>query len=172
MAFQYIEAPNHEEIKNPHSIFLAGGITGCQDWQKSITDKLQSFDDLTICNPRRANFEIFKSDANWIDSEIQIKWEYEYLRKVNQMLFWFSYETVQPIVLFELGAALERTKIDNGQWLMIGTHPEYVRNFDLKIQCKLQSYTDIFYGNLEEFSELVYKFNKNLRFIKEREKNE
>jgi seryl-tRNA synthetase len=33
MAYQYIEAPKIEEIKNDFSAFLAGGISNCEDWQ-------------------------------------------------------------------------------------------------------------------------------------------
>lgn len=53
--------------------FLAGGITGCKDWQKQVIDYLENqpdTDNLVIFNPRRENFPINDPSA----AEEQIKW--------------------------------------------------------------------------------------------------
>ena len=81
---KYIEAPfpvydhrfdpNHE-MKVKNSVFLAGGITGCPDWQSDIV-KMLSDTDLTLLNPRRADFPIGDPDAAFD----QIQWEHNALR--------------------------------------------------------------------------------------------
>lgn len=41
------------------SVFLAGGITNCPQWQQEVIDRLQGYEiECTILNPRRANFPI------------------------------------------------------------------------------------------------------------------
>jgi len=59
---RYIEAPNEGSVLAP-SLFIAGSITGCPDWQTPTcqeildrTSKLQTF------NPRQANFPIHDPD--------------------------------------------------------------------------------------------------------------
>lgn len=66
----YIEAPNYEFPKDKISIFLAGSITDCPDWQSDIIQKLKD-EDIVIFNPRRKNFPIEDPKA----SDEQIKWE-------------------------------------------------------------------------------------------------
>ena len=164
---QYIEAPNYTNINNKHSIFLAGGITGCSLWQNTIKDKLLStFDHLTVINPRRENFQMFKDKSQYNESLLQIDWEYKYLRLATQILFWFTNETIQPIVLFELGATLERWKIYTKQELFIGCHPDYVRSFDVVIQTKLSGYTTPICTSLDKLIESVVIYNKNIQRIK------
>ncbi len=48
--------PDDDDGDGP-SLFLAGGITGCPDWQRQLRDKLADTP-LTLLNPRRANFPI------------------------------------------------------------------------------------------------------------------
>lgn len=68
---QYIESPNLEPFNNM-SVFLAGGITGCPDWQSDIVKMLEK-DPITIINPRRKDFPIGdpKSEAKKLNEEIQ-----------------------------------------------------------------------------------------------------
>ena len=114
----------------PHrqkSVFCAGGITGCVDWQMEMV-KLLVPTDLCIFNPRRPDFDVKDPNA----SLIQIKWEHDYLRKADAILFWFPHETLCPIVLYELGAwSMTPKKI------FVGVHPEYKRRQDVEIQTKL-----------------------------------
>jgi len=62
----------------------------------------------------------------------QIEWEYEMLRKVDFIIFRFTPETLNPITLFEYGAALER----NAK-LFVSVHPDYKRKADIEIQTRL-----------------------------------
>ena len=109
------------------SVFLAGGITGCPDWQSEISKALEGLP-LTIFNPRRDVF----LDKPGIGEE-QIRWEFERLRSADLVSFWFAKETLNPIVLFELGAAMERPTP-----IIVGMDPGYARKADLETQIKLR----------------------------------
>ena len=155
----YIEAPNELQIlEGEHVIFLAGGITNCEDWQSRAVEELRKLPNIIICNPRRKNFREFKNSSGYSESKRQIEWEFHYLNKATQILFWFSKETVQPITLFEIG-----TRIRGDIPLFIGIHPEYPRIFDLKIQLPLFGYDkeSIVY-DLDTLLRMVVNYNKYL----------
>jgi len=127
MKVQYIEAPSLEQAKYP-SIFLAGGITNCPDWQSEVCREL-SWQELTLFNPRRKSFPIHDETA----AQMQIEWEYERLRGADILLFWFSRGSVNPIVMFEYGSALERHEN-----IVVGVDPGYPRRQDVYIQTALR----------------------------------
>ena len=142
---QYIEAPKKVKIKNDFSVFLAGGISNCEDWQAQASKALEPEDYLTVVNPRRNDWSMDKNQIE--ESVIQIAWEFEYIRKVTDVLFWFTDDTLQPITLYELGAALERnhqfwddSEHPEGQRIFIGVDPKYKRALDVKVQAKLVGY--------------------------------
>ena len=102
------------------SIFLAGGISNCPDWQSTIScmfDKKYS-----LFNPRRPNMTVFKKE----DSDYQIEWECKYLDFCDHIIFWFPKESVCPITLFELG---KYTATDKN--IVIGIEKGYTRSFDI-----------------------------------------
>lgn len=125
---QYIEATQIRHFVYP-SVFLAGGITNCPDWQAEMRHLLRE-NDITVVNPRRADFPIGDPNA----ALEQIEWEYDHLRKVELISFWFSVGSLNPIVLFELGAALERDNVK----VVVGCHPDYERRQDVEIQTELR----------------------------------
>lgn len=123
---RYVESPESlMEVEN--SLFLAGGISGCADWQAEMVELLRD-SDYTIVNPRRKDFPLGDASA----ARLQIAWEYEHLRKVEKILFWFSPETLNPIVLYELGAWSMTEKP-----IFVGVHPDYQRRRDVEIQTAL-----------------------------------
>jgi hypothetical protein len=125
---QYIESPHTYDVKpGEKSLFLAGGISGCSDWQQEMVSLLRDTD-LILLNPRRKSFPIDDPDAAFK----QIKWEYEHLRKVDAISFWFAPETICPIVLYELGAWSMTDKP-----IYVGVHPKYQRKQDVEVQTKL-----------------------------------
>lgn len=128
---KYIEAPKiyiEEGLLVPaKSLFLAGGISGCENWQSRMVLYLRDVS-IILLNPRRKEFPIDDPEA----AQAQIEWEYEYLRKASMILFWFPSETLCPIVLYELGAWSMTDKK-----LFVGVHPEYKRRQDVEIQTKL-----------------------------------
>lgn len=128
---QYIESPKTYSLEvtgnRSKSIFLAGGITNCPDWQQEMVQLLGKTD-YTLLNPRRKNFPIDDPSA----APKQVTWEHYALRAAKEILFWFPYETLCPIVLYELGAWSMTEKP-----LYVGVHPKYKRCQDVEIQTGL-----------------------------------
>jgi len=127
----YIEAPNEyfPEDVDERSIFLAGGISACENWQANIRELLKtSVPELSLINPRRKHFDVADKSV----AEKQIVWEHNHLRKASAVLFWFCKETLCPITLYELGAMSMLKNV-----IFIGCHPEYQRKEDVIIQTKL-----------------------------------
>lgn len=130
-AIRYIEAiERYERREGAPALFLAGGITGCPDWQQELVQLLCEAEDLPLdlLNPRRANFPINDTGAAYH----QIKWEYDCLRAADAISFWFAAETIQPIVLYELGAWSMMDKP-----IFVGSHYSYPRLQDVDIQTML-----------------------------------
>ncbi len=127
---EYIEAPEYKFSKDKKSLFLAGSITDCPDWQKDVIEKLKDLD-IIIFNPRRKNFPIKDKSASFQ----QIKWEHDMLRNADVISFWFSKESLGPIVLYELGAHTMTKKP-----ITIGMDSEYQRKNDVKVGSFLFEY--------------------------------
>ena len=123
---RYVEAPT-EYTGAALSVFLAGGITGCGNWQRELADALRDTD-LVVLNPRRERFPINDPGA----SEAQIRWEFEHLRRATARLFWFPSATLCPIALFELGAWSR-----GREPLFVGVDPLYARRADVETQLQL-----------------------------------
>ena len=117
---QLIKAPSGEAAQFP-SVFLAGGITNCPDWQGEVADRLGGLP-ITIFNPRR---DVFPTDPR--KEEEQVAWEFERLRSAGLVTFWFDKGSLDPITLFEFGSALERPVP-----LVVGIDPGYARKLDLE----------------------------------------
>lgn len=105
---------------------MAGGITGCPDWQHTL-GKLLENSSLVLLNPRRASFQPGPNAA-----QEQIVWEYTHLRKATAISFWFPEEAPCPIALYELGAWSMTKKP-----LFVGVHPGYQRHLDVQVQTAL-----------------------------------
>ncbi len=145
---QYIEAPQTYD-GNETSLFLAGGITGCPNWQKDMVAKIKDLP-LVIFNPRRS---YFPQHENVVRE--QIEWEYTYLRKATAISFWFPQETLNPIVLYELGAwSMTAKKI------FLGVHPNYQRIQDIKIQTSLVRPDISIVETLEELHQSIRSWKK------------
>ena len=130
---QVVECPNvpvESASLAPYTslVFLAGGITGCPDWQREMIDRFRDLPDVVLLNPRRSNFNI----DDPVQSEQQIEWESLWLNESYITLFWFPYQTMCPITLFELGVAAAR-----GDRIVVGVHPGYARRFDVIKQMEL-----------------------------------
>lgn len=124
---KYIEALNRDIYESENTVFMAGGITNCPDWQQEMKELLKD-SGVTLLNPRRKDFPIGDPNA----ASEQIKWEYDMLRAADAIMFWFPKETICPIVLYELGAWSATRKP-----IAVGVHPEYQRKQDVEIQTGL-----------------------------------
>lgn len=110
------------------TVFLAGGISGCPNWQAEAIQYLP--DGVTACNPRRTDFPIGDPGA----APAQIDWEYDRLTEAVVVLFWFPVSVVpQPIALLEFGAWALRTH----KPVAVGADPAYPRRFDVIYQAGL-----------------------------------
>jgi Nucleoside 2-deoxyribosyltransferase like len=109
------------------SVFLAGGISNCPDWQSQLLELLREMDWLLI-NPRREDFD----SSNPAMSKAQIAWEHRHLRLATAIAFWFPPQTLCPITLYELGAWSMTQKP-----LFVGVDPQYKRRMDVLEQTRL-----------------------------------
>ena len=129
-SFSVIVAPQRNYPTPVKSLFLAGGISNCPDWQSELLVLLSDCKNLTIFNPRRLNYPM--DDPG--EAYIQIGWEYDHLRTADMIVVWFSNGSVNPIVLYELGIWVNaRPNIP----AFIGIDPGYQRADDVIIQTKL-----------------------------------
>ena len=133
---QIITAPSIENAKFI-SVFLAGGITNCENWQKEIIKELE-FEDITIFNPRQKNFDINDKSA----SVKQITWEFERLEQMDIFSMYFcNSSSDQPICMYELGRNIIRmqNRFPNN-WqdrIIISIESGYKRSQDVIVQTAL-----------------------------------
>jgi hypothetical protein len=171
---RYFEAPT-EDISFPayganKSLFIAGGITGCRDWQTEFANRFRHLD-LDVFNPRRDDYP---DDPEAVYE--QIAWEHRWLKYADAISFWFAEETVQPITLLELGrwlgpcdAAIELgpqggLKLQQKyKRLFIGIHPNYSRKQDVEIQVNLERQDWPIHNSLDTLAEQVEKWATNQR---------
>lgn len=134
------------------SVFLAGGISNCPDWQKEVVTRfgmllgkfhnhIPQLRNLVLINPRRENFNI--NDPN--ETVKQIEWEHAHLKSADVILFWFCEETLCPITLFEYGKWLVSDKK-----LIVGCHENYKRKEDVIAQTRLERPSQKINGELNE----------------------
>jgi hypothetical protein len=147
---KYVEAPDTIHADASGVLFLAGGITGCPDWQARALKMLKNTR-YTILNPRR---HFFPTDDHTARLE-QVVWEYHGLRRADVILFWFPSETVQPVALYELGAALEAEKP-----VVVGADAKYVRRLDLELQLRVARPTAGVHDTLEKTVECALELLK------------
>lgn len=141
------------------AIFLAGGISGCANWQKEFIARFKDLDDnFILINPRRDSFDITNPD----ESTFQIEWEFKHLHAImpEAVVFWFPHETLCPITLYELGM-----QMGDHSWsqpdVFIGCHPGYARKFDVEKQVSLvKSYVNI-HSNFEDLVSEIKEWYAN-----------
>ncbi len=128
-----ITAPEYYSPKNNEvCVFLAGGITDCDDWQQEVIYYLKLIsedktDRLVIFNPRRN-----KWPKNGDSEEIrrQIHWEVDYINMSNifSMYFTNTEKSDQPICFYELAKYL------NKAYKIISYQEGFKRALDIDIQ--------------------------------------
>ena len=147
---RHIRSPAEYHGSEP-SVFLAGGISGCPDWQAEMVRLLKDVS-WTLINPRRSRIDL----ADQKVALEQIEWEHRHLRRAKLILFWFPQETICPITLYELGAWTMTSKP-----LCIGVHPEYPRRFDVEVQTRLTRPELQIVHSLEELAAAVQAAQKD-----------
>ena len=143
-----ITAPEDYRLQDGEvSVFLAGGITNCPNWQNDLIEYINSkhdVDDLVLFNPRRENFPIGDASA----AQAQIEWEFRYLEKANIFsMFFSSGNSDQPICMYELGRNIVRMQnkfpTDWSERIIISSASDYNRLNDVLIQVSLATNGDI-----------------------------
>lgn len=152
---------NYDVKPDEVSVFLAGGITNCPDWQKDIINKLQTDytnldDKLVIFNPRRENFPIGDKSASYK----QIEWEFNALEKADIFSMYFtSGVSDQPICMYELGRYISRMQakypVDWKYRIIISVEDGYKRKEDVLIQTQLACGADLFVNT--QISDIINK---------------
>jgi hypothetical protein len=150
----YVEAPNVIE-SDKKSIFLAGGITGCSEWQKELANNIAELD-IVVYNPRRKNFPMDDPTA----AQAQITWEFVHLKKASMISFWFGSETIQPIVLFEYGKWIVSNKP-----IAVGVDPKYQRKQDVEIQTTLERPGLKIVYSLKDLTDQIYTTINEIQFV-------
>lgn len=118
------------------SVFLAGGISGCTNWQAKVIAELEhlsecyNLSNVAIYNPRRDDFDVTDRTA-----EIeQIKWEHSMLTKADVLsIFFANSDSVQPITLYEFGRFCKV----KGTIPVVTVQKGYKRERDVLIRCAL-----------------------------------
>lgn len=162
--------------KNFIFCFLAGGITGCSNWQKNVICHLELDDeelkDLVLFNPRRDDFPIHDPNA----ADQQIEWEFDYLNMSNIFSIYFDGgNSDQPICMYELGRYLTMLVGNYGRRYLpvvpiISVNPGYKRQKDVFKQVELATGKKdlVKYAKPEEHAYRImeaYKALNNLRKI-------
>lgn len=147
-----ITSPAEHIEKHRTTLFIAGGISNCWDWQTPTIKRLLDSTDLVLFNPRRTNWNMENSDA---ESKKQILWEHRHLAQADYIMFWFPSETLCPITLFELGKYLK-----SEAKLIVGTHPDYQRRLDVIVQTEIERPELIIYDDLDKMvSDFIADYN-------------
>lgn len=116
------------------SVFLAGGITNCKEWQKEVIREFEN-EDVSIFNPRQEHFDVNDKNASYN----QILWEYERLERMDIFSMYFCNDNSdQPICMYELGRNIVRmqNRFPN-DWqdrIIISVEDGYRRKQDVLIQ--------------------------------------
>ena len=139
----------------PASIFLAGGIKGCPDWQAYAVNRLKHTQ-FVVLNPRRPEFSPSEEEGR-----AQIRWERFHLEQADEVLFWFPQETVCPISLFELGTWLYTRKV-----LLVGCHPKYPKRFDVQVQSRLARPEMDLADDLDKLLDTLCQWDEDRRWLK------
>lgn len=107
------EQPSMSGERHP-TVFLAGGIVGCPDWQNQV---MQGLSDLRILffNPRH------DKDGKDIHFNSKVdQWVENWIIRTGLVAFWFCKETTQHKWIFQLGRMSDKVKP-----IIVGLHPDY-----------------------------------------------
>ena len=128
-------------------IFVAGPISGAEDWQKQAEELLENIeqteaydDELIIANPRRAEEIPRVGDI----AKKQITWEHRNLQLARVVMFYFV-KGSGIITPLELGKELGR-----GSPIVLGIDESFDRPFDIETQAHLEQPKLPIYRTLDE----------------------
>lgn len=161
---QIITAPSVVLPAYP-TVFLAGGITNCKEWQDEVIDQLKN-EDISVFNPRQKHFDITDKDASYK----QILWEFERLEKMDIFSMYFCNDNSdQPICMYELGRNIVKMQMrfpnDWEERIIISVEDGYRRRTDEMIQvglCAPNLFVE-FNGNPNTHAQYIKKALRKIR---------
>lgn len=148
---------DYKKVPGKISIFLAGTIEmgNSIDWQKKITDQLQSIDkknNLVILNPRRDQWDAsWKQDISNPIFKQQVYWELNHLDLADIIILYLDPEKKSPISLLELGLHANSNKV------LICMPPGFYRTGNIQIVA--EKYNIPLFNN---FSDLLKAISEKL----------
>jgi len=143
-----------EELKvntDEKTIFLAGSIEmgKAEDWQAELAEKLKSYSDLVLFNPRRKDFDPkakqVKDDPYFRG---QVTWELKALEKADIIYMYLDPNTKSPISLLELGKYCDSGK------LIVCCPEGFYRKGNVDITCEMYG-SPVFENKEDMFTELL-----------------
>ena len=149
--------PTREEI----TVFLAGGITNCENWQKEVIDYLMSLpeektDRLVIFNPRH---DKWPKNSDTEEIRRQINWEADYIRSADIFTMYFTNteKSDQSICFYELGKYANRNNNDISY--IISYQEGFKRALDVEFQMEILSPIIKVNKNItpEQHAELIFE---------------
>lgn len=152
-------------------VFLAGGITNCEEWQKTVINYFKENwkheRGIIFLNPRRDSFDVTNPNA----TREQIEWEFKYLNTPHVLfsMYFSNSSSPQPICFYEMGRALakefEIDDFDNSRIndVFIATHKDFHRKADVLIQGELADYGSIpsEVDSAEHYAQLLMNYIEN-----------
>lgn len=150
---QLIHLPTDQSFLNENSIMLCGGIE--RNWRAKVINGIQSLNNITIVNPETTNVKYQKDKLSHICDE------YRCIRRVSQLLFWFSDKSPCSMTLFELASALERQRVTyyRPQKIFIGCHEKYILREDVRYQVRCINADINIWDSLDELITAVIAYN-------------
>lgn len=142
--------PSYPSLTKP-SIFLGGSIEmgKAVDWQRAVIERFKETDAM-ILNPRRDDW-----DSSWVQSienaqfNQQVRWELDYLHRVDYRIFYFAGNTLSPITLLEFGT-FHKWKNTFVCW-----DDGYLRKGNLEVYCHANEIVP--YHSLEQIIDKIKK---------------
>lgn len=143
-----VDFPEMSRQVRDRSIYLAGGIKGCPDWQQEAMTLLSGMN-LEVENPRIDSF-VRGDNAEY---RSLVRKNRLTLDSCESVVVWFPKDQLTPVALLELGSLVASAKP-----LFVGIEPGYKRQIDVEIQTELaRPEIDIAYS-LPELTDQVRRY--------------
>jgi hypothetical protein len=133
-----ITPPKKLLVKTNKTVFLAGSISGTENWQEELLYHYlikENLEHITFLNPRRSLVFIDPTKEEF--ARPQIEWEIEMFDLCDLAFFYFHEGTNAPIALLELGRMIEIIRHGSPKGILVGAHWNYPRLLDIQIQLSL-----------------------------------
>jgi hypothetical protein len=142
------------QAKGSRLIFLAGSIEMglAENWQEKVEAYFEPFDDITILNPRRDDW-----DDSWEQKfenaqfYQQVNWELTGLERADKIIMYLSPKTKSPISMLELGLFARTGK------LLVCCPEGFWRKGNIEIVC--ERYSIPLYEDLDELLKANFSFS-------------